>query len=211
MSILLKAVKRNNLQHSSTRGLREEGYFPAVTYGKEINSQPIAINTVDYIKAIREAGRNGILALDIEGGDKLEVMLQDIQVDALKGDILHADFVVVDLTSEVEVDVTVNIEGEAKGVKDGGVLQQPLHDLSIRALPGDIPEYITVNVDGLEIGDSIQVSDIKAGNYEFTHDPNEVILTILPPTKEEEEETPQEEPTVVGQEDQQEEDVEENK
>src|SRR5699024_8052082 len=90
------------------------------------------------------------------------------------------DFYIVNLTEEMDVEVTVNLIGEAVGSKEGGIVQQPSYELQVRAMPRDIPEEINVNIDELDIGDSISVSDLPVSDlYEFLDD-EEVDLSVEP-------------------------------
>ena len=121
------------------------------------------------------------------GGDDYSVLLRELQRDPLRGELLHADFQAVDMSTEVDIDVEVRLVGEAPGVKDGGVLQQNLHELSIRVLPANIPPAIEVDISGLQVGDTVTVGDVQTdGKFEINHEPSEVIATILPPQQEEE-------------------------
>jgi large subunit ribosomal protein L25 len=183
---LLQAQERTEEKHSTIRKIREEGNIPAVLYGKNIKSKAIVVNAADFVKIIRESGRNGLIKIKVNG-EEHSVMLHDIQKDPLRNEIIHADFHVVDMKTEVEVNVNVHLVGEASGVKDGGVLQQSLHQLSIRALPTNIPPSIEVDISHLQVGQTITVGDIQAnGKYEINHEPTEVIASILPPKQEEE-------------------------
>ncbi|WP_246946029.1 50S ribosomal protein L25/general stress protein Ctc [Bacillus pinisoli] len=178
---VLNVEKRTNLKKSENRVIRNRGRFPAVIYGKQKESQPVAIDSVEFVKTLKEVGRNGILTLN-GSGENVQVMLHDLQTDPLKNEIIHADFYVVDMSSEVNVDVNVHLVGEAVGVKSGGVLQQPLHQLSVTALPGDIPSSIDIDISNLDVSETVQVSDIvKSGNYNINHEDQEVIASILPP------------------------------
>jgi large subunit ribosomal protein L25 len=198
LSTVLQATERRDLKHSTTNKLRKEGSFPAVVYGRKVQSKPISVNSADFIKAIREAGRNGILTLTVND-EKYSVMLHDIQTDPLKSEVLHADFQVVDMSTEVEVDVNVVLTGDAPGVKEGGVMQQAIHQLSVRALPQDIPSSIEVDVSNLQIGDTVTVGDINAGGkYEINHEPTETIASILPPKQEEDIDSGEQQDAVDG-------------
>ncbi|WP_078414560.1 50S ribosomal protein L25/general stress protein Ctc [Priestia abyssalis] len=186
MSTVLAANERKDLKHSTTTKLRNEGNFPAIVYGKTVQAKPIYINSADFTKAMREAGRNGVLTLTVQN-ETFSVMLHDIQTDPLKNEVRHADFQVVDMSKELDADVTVVLTGEAPGVKEGGVMQQAIHQLSIRALPQDIPSTIEADVSNLQIGDTITVGDISHnGKYEVNHEPTETVASILPPKQEEE-------------------------
>lgn len=182
MAITLKAKKRENLSRSTTKQLRKDGYIPGVVYGKSQEPITVSVNNIDLIKTIRDEGRNAIISLEIEDEKSVDVMVHDYQKEIVKDDIIHVDFFAVDMAEEMDVQVPVRIEGEAIGVKEGGVLQQPVFELQVRAKPADIPEEITVDVTNLNIGDSLAVQDIeKTGNYEILDDPETTVVVILAP------------------------------
>lgn len=182
MAITLKAKKRENLSRSTTKQLRKDGYIPGVVYGKSQEPITVSVNNIDLIKTIRDEGRNAIISLEIEDEKPVDVMVHDYQKEIVKDDIIHVDFFAVDMAEEMDVQVPVRIEGEAIGVKEGGVLQQPIFELQVRAKPADIPEEITVDVTNLNIGDSLAVQDIeKTGNYEVLDDSETTVVVILSP------------------------------
>lgn len=187
MAITLKASKRENLTRATTNQLRRDGFIPAVVYGQKDAPVSISVNNLELLKTVRDEGRNAIIGLDVENGEKVDVMLHEYQTHPVKGDVIHADFYVVDMSEEMDVTVPLTLEGEAVGAKEGGILQQPLFELQVRAKPRDIPEEIVVNVDELEIGDSISVADLpKSDLYEFTDDAEATVATVLAPQEEEE-------------------------
>ncbi|MFV5318815.1 50S ribosomal protein L25/general stress protein Ctc [Priestia megaterium] len=186
MSISIQANKRTDFKNSTNRKIRDEGNFPAVVYGNKTESTPIYLNSADFIKTIREAGRNGVLTLQVDK-QKYSVMLHDIQTDPLKNEIVHADFQVVDMKKEIDTEVSLSLVGEAKGTKEGGVLQQSLYEISLKGLPQDIPSSIDVDVSELGINDTITVGDIKVDKkLEITHDAEDTVASVLPPQQEEE-------------------------
>lgn len=190
MAITLKANQRENLKQSVTRELRTQGNVPSVVYGKDKEPITVTVNSIELLKTVRDEGKNAIISLDIEGKNKVDVMLHEYQVDPLKDELIHADFYIINMSQEMDVEVPVRLEGEAAGSKEGGVVQQPLYELAIRAKPGDIPEEIVVDVSELDIGDSVMVSDLKESKkYEITEDDNTTIVAVTPP-----EEMPEEEP-----------------
>lgn len=210
MAVKLKATERKDLRSSATKELRTSGRIPSVVYAKGSEAKSISVDNLELLKTVRDEGRNAVITLEIEGGDTVDVMLHEHQVDPVKGDVIHADFYEIDLKSEMDVLVTLNLTGVAKGVKDGGILQQPFYELDVRAMPRDIPEEIVVDISGLEIGDSISISDLPTSDkYEFLDDAEATVAVLLPP-EEEEEETEVDadlslEPEVVGAEDDKEE------
>ncbi|PLR93303.1 50S ribosomal protein L25/general stress protein Ctc [Bacillus sp. T33-2] len=187
MSAVLQAKERKAFRNSELRKLREQGNIPAVVYGKNTESRPVYINGADFIKTIREVGRNGIISLDINGNPK-NVMLTNYQQDSIKREILHADFLAVDMSTELSASVRVVLIGDAAGVKDGGVMQQPVHELTITATPANIPSTIEVDVSNLQVGENLTVADIQSGgaDYSISEDETTVLVSILPPKQEEE-------------------------
>lgn len=187
MSTVLNANERTDLRTSSLRKLRNEGNIPAVVYGNSVDSRPVYVSGADFQKTIREVGRNGVISLNVAGSSQ-NVILSSYQEDAIKREILHADFLAVDMSTEVSANVRINLTGKAAGVKDGGVMQQPVHELSITATPNNIPPSLDVDISSLQVGENLTVADIKKGTLDFQiqDDEETVIVSILPPKQEEE-------------------------
>jgi len=209
MAIKLKAEKREDLKTSVTKSIRARGFIPSVIYGQDTEPTAISVEGIELLKTVRDEGRNAIMTLDIQGGESVDVMLHEYQTDPVSSDVTHIDFYIVNLTEAMDVSVVVNLVGEAVGSKEGGIVQQPSYELEVRAMPRDIPEEINVNIDELNIGDSISVSDLPVSDkYEFLDDQDATIVTVLPPEEEEEETEEVDlsvEPELVGAEDEEEE------
>lgn len=201
MAVKLKATKRENLTKSATKEIRSSGRIPAVVYGKDKDPKTVSVDNVELVKTVRDEGRNAIISLDVESDSAVDVMLHEYQIDPIKDELIHADFYVVNMSEEMDVEVPLRLIGEAQGSKDGGVLQQPLYELQVRAKPKDIPEEITVDISSLGIGDSIAIADLpKADDYELLDEDETTIATILAPdTLDDVEEAPAEnaEPELV--------------
>lgn len=186
MSTVLQARERKEFRKSAVKQLRKSGSIPGVIYGAKVESKPVAVTSADLTKTLRDVGRNGIITLDVNG-NKQDVILTDLQSDILKNEIIHADFLAVDKSSKINVGVRLSLVGEAAGVKDGGVLQQPLHEISITAQAGNIPQQVEIDVTNLQVGETITIADIpSAGSFTINHDDDEVVASILPPKQEEE-------------------------
>lgn len=186
MSTAIQAVERTEFRNSALTKIRNEGNIPAVVYGNRLESKSVYINGADLIKMMREVGRNGVFPLDLNG-KKVNVMLTEYQADPIRNEILHADLLAVDMSKEISADVRITLVGQAEGVKDGGVMQQVLHEVSITATPANIPTAIEVDVTSLAIGDTLTVGDIKATKgFEINSDLEQTIVSILPPKAEEE-------------------------
>ncbi|MBM7650302.1 large subunit ribosomal protein L25 [Bacillus ectoiniformans] len=186
MSSLLEVKKRDSFQRSALTQLRGEGNFPAIVYGKGVDSEAIYLSEGDFLKVIKEVGRNGVISLNIDGKSH-NVILHDYQQDPIKNHIVHADFFAVDLSKEITSEVRVELEGEAAGSKEGGVVQQPLFELTVTAKVSEFPESLSVDVSALEIGDSITVGDIRSSHsFEINHEDDETVVSVLAPRVEEE-------------------------
>ncbi|HLQ95685.1 MAG TPA: 50S ribosomal protein L25/general stress protein Ctc [Pseudogracilibacillus sp.] len=198
MANTLQAKQRENLTRAATKQIRKDGYIPSIVYGGDKEPQTISVESINLLKTMRDEGRNAIISLDIDKGETVDVMVHDYQKDPLKGDVTHLDFYVVDMSEEMDVEVVLHLEGDPAGVKEGGILQQPIYELQVRAKPRDIPEGITVDVSALEIGDSMSVEELTVdGNYEFIDEPDATLVTILPPETIEEEEDEETEDAAV--------------
>jgi large subunit ribosomal protein L25 len=141
--------------------LRAEGRIPAVVYG---HGDPVAV-TVEW-RALRqvlttEAGLNALINLEVDGETQL-TMVKELQRHPVRHGVLHVDFLRVRADEPITVDVPVVLEGEAEEVhRADGMVDQVLHQLSITALPGEIPTELTLDISGLGIGDALRVSDIR--------------------------------------------------
>lgn len=197
----LQAAKREGKQ---TKGelnkLRNQGQIPAVVYGFGADNTAVSVDEPTFIKTIREVGRNGVIELQLDS-ESVKVMVSDYQMDFIKNQITHIDFLAINMKAELTVDVTVTLTGEAKGAEEGGVVQQPLFTVSVTATPDDIPETIEVDVTELNVGDSITVGDLRGGkNYTINNEDDEAIVSVVPPTVVEETEEGEEAEAVEGEE-----------
>lgn len=206
MATILKAQAREDLRNSATKQIRQEGNVPAILYGKKIDNKTVSVGAMDLLKTIREVGRNGLISLDIDGSSKHQVMIYDMQIDPIRNEYTHIDFFEVDMTSEIDVDVPVRLVGEAEGLRDGGIVSQLLYEITVNCLPSDIPEEIEIDIAQLNIGDAIQVADIRS-NVQVTivNEDEDAIVTVQAPAAEVEDEQVSEEdevkePEVIGEE-----------
>ncbi|WP_194841660.1 50S ribosomal protein L25/general stress protein Ctc [Sporosarcina obsidiansis] len=197
----LRETDKTTLRH-----LRKDGWIPSVVYGYKTESTPIAVKERDLIETLRETGRNGVIKLNVDGKD-VNVVLNDYQSDVLKGDITHADFLAINMTEELDVEVAVHLVGESPGEKEGGILQQPIREVTIRVKPSDIPESIDLDISELQIGDTLLVSDIRTkAAYEILNEDDETLVLLSAPRTEAEMEALDEtagveaEPEVIGEE-----------
>src|SRR5699024_5022272 len=124
---------------------------------------------------------------ELRSTGKIPAIVYGYEVENTNVPVDENEFItVINMKSEVTVDVTIEVVGEAAGVKEGGVVEQPAFQVQVTATPDNIPESIEINVEALEIGDSIHVSDLReGGNYTIENEDEETLVSIVPPQKEE--------------------------
>src|SRR4051812_6320577 len=185
-----------------SRRLRKSGQIPGVVYGSPDGS------CVSFAADARElrrilVGAGALIDLKV-GGETRPVILKDVQLHPVRNDLMHVDFVQVRLDEKIQTIVSLHAEGgeEAPGVKEGGVLELPTHQLNIEALPTAIPDAITVDVSGLGMTETMHLSALTPPDgVTFLDDPDETIIaTIVIPTEEPAEPELEEEAGRVGDE-----------
>ena len=183
----LIVTQRERTGSRETRRLRKEGIVPGVLYG---TGEPVAIAVAE--RELRRAltgsgGLHSILDVEIDGVGKTHPsILKDYQVDKVRGGVTHVDLQEVRLDRAITASVTVTLVGgeNAPGVREGGVLQQPMRELSIEALPLEIPEHLDLDVSGLAIGDALRVADVAVPDgVKVLDDPEATVASVTAPTR----------------------------
>ena len=203
--VSLKAGRREPQGKGGARKLRAVGDIPAVLYGAGAEPLSIKLNAHDAELLFRSISvDNTLINLEVEG-EKTPVttLVREIQTHPARAKLLHVDFYRVQMDVEVELEVPLHVEGTAVGVRDGGVLDQPIHDLPVRCLPADIPAEIRVDVSNLNVGDSLRVKDLAVPKgVTILLDGDRTICSVQVPTKLEEvvaPDTTQAEPEVISE------------
>jgi large subunit ribosomal protein L25 len=193
----VEALPRVERGKSQARQLRRGGQVPAVVYGGAAEPQALSVNPRVIEKLLHsEAGRNAVFTLSIKGHGKASAMIRDWQVEPVKGQLLHVDFLRIALDARLKVKVPVEVGGEAVGVKEqGGILELVQREIEVECLPGDIPDGLALDVTELTIGKGIRVGDLKVDNrkLQILTDPDRVIVHVVAPRALAEEEKPLEE------------------
>ncbi|MER2534282.1 MAG: 50S ribosomal protein L25/general stress protein Ctc [Rhizobiaceae bacterium] len=178
----LKAEARETVGKGSARAVRREGKIPAVIYGDKQPPLSIALSYKDIYYKIHGGGFLTTVATIDVGGRKIQVLPKDFQLDPVRDFPLHVDFLRVGKNTEVNVNVPVHFINEEKspGIKRGGTLNIVRHDVEFHCPADSIPEFITIDLDGSEIGDSFHISAVKlpAGVRPVIQDRDFTIATI---------------------------------
>jgi large subunit ribosomal protein L25 len=184
----LTVARRERLGSSETRRLRKQGLVPGVLYGRD---EPISICVEE--RELRRAltgagGLHSILDVQVDGAGKSHAsILKDYQVDKVRGHVTHVDLQEVRLDQPIHATVTVQLHGgeDAPGVREGGVLSQPLRELNVEALPLEVPEHIDLDVSHMATGDTLRVLDVRVPDgVTLLDDPETVLATVTAPTRE---------------------------
>ena len=160
--IALVAEARAERGSSSSRRTRTEGRIPAVIYGHGIDPLPITVEARDLRGALNAQARGSVLFNVHVGGTSHLVVAKEVQRHPVRNTVAHVDFQIVRRDEIISATVAINLVGEALQVtRAGGVVEQALLHLVVRAKPGDVPAVIEVNIDELEVGQAIRVADLN--------------------------------------------------
>jgi large subunit ribosomal protein L25 len=162
----LTVKRRNKTGKGVSRKLRAQGRLPGICYGSRIEPISVDFDGRSFRASLDPARRqNTVLDLTIENdgqpAQSLSVMVKDYQIHPMRREVTHVDFVAVDLTQDVTVQVPLVFTGKAKGIVEGGVMHVVMHDLQIRCKPSDIPNNIELDIADMGVGDVLHVSDLK--------------------------------------------------
>ncbi len=181
-SVVLKTQKREGRGSQAAKRLRKQGMVPAVLYGHKEETIPVALVADDLHKAVRHGAR----VVDLDGHGKLEkALIRDLQWDHLGHAILHVDFERVGADERIVVTVPVELRGTAPGVTAGGVLDQPLHILSVECPAINVPNSVRVNLNELQLGAAIHVRDLHLPEgVKVMTDPDAIVVHVTLPVAE---------------------------
>jgi large subunit ribosomal protein L25 len=201
----LTVTERTEFGSRTSRRLRRSGFVPGVVYGGGSDPRHFQVDERQARNVLTHGGT--LLDVQFDGGNATPVVVKEQQRDPVRGRLLHLDLLEVRLDTEIQAEVAIELVGgeEAPGVKEGGVLEHVTHQVTIEALPTAIPESIPVDVSGMSIGDTLQLSAVlPPEEVEFVLgegvDADEVTIATLSPPRIEEEPEPEveEEAELVG-------------
>jgi large subunit ribosomal protein L25 len=181
-STSLQVAAREPGGSRAARRLRRSGSIPGVLYGG--GDDPVSFQVTARTLRQALAGAGAVLDLSIEGAGSSPAVLKELVRHPVTGEPVHVDLLRVRLDVKIQATVQLELTGaeEAPGVKEGGVLESVTRDLNIEALPGDIPDSMSHDVSGMEIGDTLLLSSLQPpAAVTLTDDPETVIATLTPP------------------------------
>ena len=175
-SITIKGSQRESVGKVATKALRNAGKVPCVLYGGDkaihFSANELAFSKLVYTPNVYTA------TVELENGEKYEAILQDIQFHPVTDKILHVDFYQLFEDKEITMEIPVKLTGNAPGIVAGGVLRFPYRRLRIKALPTNLPDFISLDISNLEIGDKIFIKEVISDEFSILHPEDTVICQV---------------------------------
>jgi large subunit ribosomal protein L25 len=174
-SIAISGSPRESVGKRDAKELRYQGKIPAVLYGGKQQFHFAVDKTA--LKGLIYSSDVHFVDLEV-AGQKVQAILQDAQFHPLTEEVLHVDFFQLDANKPLVMGIPVKLTGTSPGVKMGGKLVQKLRKLRVKALPKDMPQYVEVSIEPLEVGKSVRVRDMKFDNFVITNTPEDTIVSV---------------------------------
>jgi len=183
----IQVEARDKQRKRDARRLLRNGKIPAILYGPKTAAVGLALDKKEFSR--RVAGLQGSHLVRLKSGaaalaEKV-ALVKEMQFHPISGDVIHADFYEVDLTAKIQVHVPLHFVGKAVGIARGGILQPIVREIEVECLPLDIPEFFSVDVTALDIGDSVHIEDLQMPEgVASMAEENLALVSVVPPTVE---------------------------
>ena len=176
--VILQAKNRQKYGSAESRRLRRNGRIPAVIYGRAGKSYSIDLDSVEFQKNTKGISESTIVKVEVE--DKsFEAFVKATHRNIIDGNILHIDFYEVESGVALRAKVSLILQGNPIGVREGGMLETPAHEIEIECLPKDLPERIEIDISGLKANQSLHVRDIPlAQGIRLLSNPDQVVALV---------------------------------
>ena len=175
-SITIKGSQRESVGKKSTKALRNAGKVPCVVYGGET---PLHFSADELsFKNLVYTPNAHTVVIELDNGDKVNAVMQDIQFHPVTDSIMHVDFYQLFDDKAVTMNIPVRLEGNSPGVRNGGRLLFRKRKLLIRALPANLPDVFNVDISKLKIGDNISVESLKSDDFTILHPDSTVVIQV---------------------------------
>ncbi|WP_428741850.1 50S ribosomal protein L25/general stress protein Ctc [Tenacibaculum sp.] len=175
-SITINGSQRESVGKKATKALRNAGQVPCVLYGGD---KPVHFTAEElaFSKLVYTPNAHTVV-IALEGGETYNAILQDIQFHPVTDKIQHVDFYQTFDDKEITMTIPVNFVGNSRGVKNGGVLRKNKRSLRIKALPGNLPDFIEADITPLKIGGKLYITTLENDAYKFMHPDNTVVCQV---------------------------------
>ena len=174
-SITIKGSQRESVGKAASKALRNAGQVPCVLYGGDnvlhFSAPELAFKNIVYTPNVYTA------AVELNG-KTYNAILQDIQFDPVSDKIIHIDFYQLHKDKEITIEVPIQIEGTSPGIMAGGTLRIVNRKLKVKALPDNLPDFVPVDISGLEMGNKLYVTKLAQDKYKIMHPDNTVVCQV---------------------------------
>lgn len=157
-TLLLEAQTRDNTGTRAAAQMRKQGRLPAVIYGHKQEPIAVSLDAHDFLEGLHHGHR--LIDLKI-GAKRQKVVVKDLQYDYLGRDVIHADFMRVDVTEAIRMTIPIELKGTAQGTHEGGIIEEHADHIEVECLAGNIPDTIVVSVKDVSVGDAIYAGDVE--------------------------------------------------
>ena len=175
-SITINGSQRESVSKKATKALRNAGQVPCVLYGGD-NPVHFSAPELAFSKLVYTPNAHTVV-IELENGDTYNAILQDIQFHPVTDNILHIDFYQLFDNKEVTMEIPVQFTGNSRGVRNGGVLRKNKRSLRVKALPGNLPDYIEADITDLKIGNKLYITALNSEDFKFMHPDNTVVCQV---------------------------------
>lgn len=181
--VTLAAAPRDGGGKGEARRLRRAGRVPAIAYGSNLDATPVSVDSLELYHVLHtDAGLNALIRLQLDGDTHL-TLARELQRHPVRREIQHVDFVVIDRSRKVTVDVPLNLAGEAPGADEGGVVDQVQFTVSVEVLPLDVPDNLSLDISDMQVGDVKRLGDLDLPDgVDLLDDPDRTVVSVYVPT-----------------------------
>jgi large subunit ribosomal protein L25 len=183
--VIVEANERKTINKRSRNSLRNEGRVPGVLYGSRMEPIPIDVTRLEINPLVFTAKTN-LISLKLDGHEEYECVIKDVQFDPVTDEVVHFDLIGLTRGEKIQLEVPIQLLGSAVGVKEGGLLQESMHKLSIECLPKDIPQSLELEVTELNIGDTIHIADLNFEHITILNPEDTLVVSVVLPKVEKE-------------------------
>jgi large subunit ribosomal protein L25 len=176
--VVLSAKNRQEAGSASSRKIRRSGRIPAVLYGRSGKAISLDLDALEFLRGTKNISESTIVKVEVDG-KSYDAFVKAAQRNIIDGNLLHVDFYEVESGRALRAKVSLHISGNPIGVREGGILEKPLHEIEVECLPKDLPERIEVDVSTLNVNQSLHVRDIKLGDgVKLISAPDQVVALV---------------------------------
>jgi large subunit ribosomal protein L25 len=182
--LVLKAKTRQGKGSVKARNIRRQGRIPGVLYGRSGKALSIDLDALELTNGVRRISESTIVKVEVDG-KPYDAFVKDTQRNIADGKILHVDFYEVKSDELLRARVTIQLKGSPAGVREGGILEFPLHDIEVECLPKDLPERLELDISGLGVNQAIYVRDLNLSKDVRVISSAEQVIVLVKYAKEE--------------------------